>query len=329
MNDMQQYLVDEYAEDYQLGRLSRRDALKVIAAITGSVVLANSVLAACAPPLPSGAEVPPTELASAAAASATVSPEDASINASSVKFPAADAELFGYLARPAGDGVLPVVLVCHENSGLTPHIQDVTRRFAQAGYVALAVDLVSRSGGTEAVGSDSVSGELGGIPTQQFVDDFISGWHYLQEQTFAQAERVGMVGFCFGGGVTWRVAAGMPELLAAVPFYGPAPLASDVPKIQAAVLAIYGENDTRMYLRRSRHRSSHARKQQDLREGDLPRRATTGSSTTHASATTPKPRRTPGAAPWSGSQSICSSHLIKRHRHCEEGEARQSESSVR
>ena len=254
MNDMQQYLVDEFAENYQEGRLSRRDALKVIAAITGSLVLADSVLAACAPPVPSGAEVTPTAAGnvpatgstSEAAASPTVSPDDASIQASAIEFAAADANLLGYLARPAQGGAFPVVLVCHENTGLTPHIQDVTRRFAVAGYAALAVDLVSRAGGTQAVGSDNVAGELGGTPTQQFVDDFIAGRRYLQAQELAQAERVGMVGFCFGGGVTWRVAVAMPELLAAVPFYGPAPAASDVPKIQAAVLAIYGENDTRI-----------------------------------------------------------------------------------
>lgn len=245
MNEMQQYLVDEFAENYQEGRLSRRDALKVIAAITGSAVFANSVLAACAPPPTDDGPVPSTALASEAG-NPTVSPDDKSVQASAVEFPAADANLLGYLARPAQDGAFPVVLVCHENTGLTAHIQDVTRRFAQAGYVALAVDLVSRAGGTEAVGSDNVAGELGGIATQQFVDDFISGWHYLQEQVYAQAARVGMVGFCFGGGVTWRVAAGMPELLAAVPFYGPAPLAADVPNIQAAVLAIYGENDSRI-----------------------------------------------------------------------------------
>jgi carboxymethylenebutenolidase len=78
------------------------------------------------------------------------------------------------------------------------------------------------------------------------VDDFLAGWRYLQGQSFAQASRVGMVGFCFGGGVTWRVATHMPELRAAVPFYGPHPPVEDVPKIQAAVLALYGGLDQRI-----------------------------------------------------------------------------------
>ena len=89
-------------------------------------------------------------------------------------------------------------------------------------------------------------GALGGISPDQFAQDFRSGWEYLKGQSYAQAERVGMLGFCFGGGVTWVVATKMPELRAAVPFYGPQPPAADVPGIQAAVLAIYGEKDTRI-----------------------------------------------------------------------------------
>jgi len=73
------------------------------------------------------------------------------------------------------------------------------------------------------MGSDQVPGILGNTVPDQFVGDFKSGWRYLQGQPFAQADRVGMVGFCFGGGVTWQVATQMPELLAAVPFYGPHP----------------------------------------------------------------------------------------------------------
>lgn len=78
------------------------------------------------------------------------------------------------------------------------------------------------------------------------MEDFKSGWHFLQNQDFAEASKVGMTGFCFGGGVTWRVATQMPELLAAVPFYGPHPPLEDVPNIHAAILAIYGELDSRI-----------------------------------------------------------------------------------
>jgi len=268
MNIFQRYLAEEFAEDYTEGRLSRRDALKLIASVTGSLIAANSILAACAPPPEATepgvlsptdspttgplatdsptAEAAPTEAASPEATYGTVMPDDPAIVAGEVQIPAADTNLIGYLARPSAEGVAPVILVCHENRGLTPHIQDVTRRVAKAGYVGLAVDLLSRQGGSASVGEGDVPGALGNIDPDQFVEDFKSGWQYLQGQTFADAERVGMTGFCFGGGVTWRVATQMPELLAAVPFYGPHPPLEDVPNIQAAVLAIYGELDSRI-----------------------------------------------------------------------------------
>src|SRR5215207_7198683 len=268
MNIFQKYLAEEFAEDYTEGRISRRDALKLIASVTGSLIAANSILAGCAPPPESTgtsaapptdsataqpiasdsptAESVPTEAASPAADYGTVMPDDPAVVASEVQIPAADTNLMGYLARPSSEGVTPVILVSHENRGFTPHIQDVTRRFAKAGYVGLAVDLLSRQGGSAAVGQDNVPGALGNIPPDQFVEDFKSGWRYLQGQPFADAARVGMTGFCFGGGVTWRVATQMPELLAAVPFYGPHPPVEDVPDIRAAVLAIYGELDSRI-----------------------------------------------------------------------------------
>jgi carboxymethylenebutenolidase len=173
-------------------------------------------------------------------------PDDPAVIATEVEIPAPDTTLLGYLAQPSSGGGAPVILVCHENRGLTPHIQDVTRRLAKAGYVGLAVDLLSRQGGSAAVGEGNVPGVLGNIAPDQFVTDFVSGWQYLQGQPFAQADRVGMTGFCFGGGVTWQVATHMPDLLAAVPFYGPHPPLEDVPNIQAAVLAIYGELDGRI-----------------------------------------------------------------------------------
>jgi carboxymethylenebutenolidase len=177
----------------------------------------------------------------------TVAPDDPGVIAEPVEFSGEDgAALTAYLARPSGDGSFPVVLVCHENRGLNDHIRDVTRRLAKAGYVGLAVDLLSRQGGSEAVGSGSVPGALGNINPEQFAADFRGGWTYLLGQSFALAERVGMVGFCFGGGVTWLVATRMPELKAAVPYYGPHPPLEDVPAINAPVLAIYGELDQRI-----------------------------------------------------------------------------------
>ncbi len=272
MNIFQNYLASEFAEDYAEGRLSRREALKLIASVTGSLVIGNSFLAACTPaaesspqaamggtaspasgltpvPADSDSTTQPAQTTGGttpAPAAGTVSPDDPQIEAGDTLYPGDDAEIMAYLARPRGDGRLPVVLVCHENRGLTEHIKDVTRRLAKAGYAALAVDLLSRQGGSAMVGSDYAPGALGNIQPDQFVQDFYAGWRYLGTLPFIQAERVGMVGFCFGGGVTWLMATRMPELRAAVPFYGPHPPLEDVPNIQAAVLGIYAERDQRI-----------------------------------------------------------------------------------
>ncbi len=276
-NSLKQYLIDEFVEDYQEGRLTRREALKRLVGLTASLALANSLLAACAPTSATPSAVPPsaapvlptataavsgttvpsaTNVAPATTASSTanptsasslsVSPNDPDITASNIQFPGQGATLMAYLARPKGNGPFPAVLVCHENRGLTDHIKDVTRRIAKAGYVGLAVDLLSRQGGTSKVEASQVPGVLGNTPPQQFVQDFQSALEYLKTQPYVAPGRFGMVGFCFGGGVTWRCATAIAELRAAVPYYGPNPPLQDVPKIQAAVLAMYGGLDTRI-----------------------------------------------------------------------------------
>jgi carboxymethylenebutenolidase len=252
MNNFQSYLAEEFAEDYIEGRLTRRDAIKMIASVTGSALLANSILAGCMPRQASPAMTATDTMAVTEPATIpvqeTANPNDILIQFGTTDFPDATgvATLKGYLAWPSGQGRFPVILVCHENRGLTAHIQDVTRRLARAGYVALAVDLLSRSGGSASLNAADIPGILGNISPDQFAQDFTSGWHFLQGQEYAQTDRLGMVGFCFGGGVTWLVATRLPALKAAVPFYGPPPDVAEVPKIQAAVLAIYGGLDQRI-----------------------------------------------------------------------------------
>jgi carboxymethylenebutenolidase len=299
LNHLQRYLAEEAVEDYQEGHLSRRDALKMLAGVLGSMVAATSFLAACVPATPAvsvSATLPPastlpaasptetsptpataptdTAASPAATAEATaiatlavitttatapvsplptppagvrVSPDDPAITAMDVKFPAAGTTLMGYMARPKAGGAAPPVLVCHENRGLTDHIKDVARRLGKAGYVALAVDLLSRQGGTAGIAdATTIPGLLSQMSQDQMVGDFQSGLSYLQGQPNVVKDRPGMVGFCFGGGITWLCATRIPELRAAVPFYGPNPPLEDVPKIQAAVLALYGALDQRI-----------------------------------------------------------------------------------
>jgi len=239
MNDLQRYLVEEAVEDYEEGRLTRRQALRAIAGIAGAALAAQLLDAqaqSAKTPSPKGPSSTPPQ----------VLPDDADIVAGIAEFPGEGARLDGYLARPAQPGYFPIVLVCHENRGLTRHIEDVTRRVAKAGYVGLAVDLLSREGGTDKHDFDAIPGILGKAPPARHVQDFKSALTFARAQPAARGDRVGMVGFCFGGAVTWRVAAGVPDLRAAVPFYGVPVPEADVAAIGAAVLAIYAGRDDRI-----------------------------------------------------------------------------------
>jgi carboxymethylenebutenolidase len=175
----------------------------------------------------------------------TVSPDDPRIEAGPVEFPGEAGTLFGYLSRPREEGPHPAVLVIHENRGLLPHFPDVTRRLAVEGYTALAVDLLSREGGTGAfANSDQARDALGEISQEQLIADLNAGVEHLQSLPSVRPERVGVMGFCFGGGLTWLLAVRNPEVQAAVPFYGPSPPLEEVPNLTAPVLGIYAEDDS-------------------------------------------------------------------------------------
>ena len=196
---------------------------------------------------PAGETIPPTSVPPTEPQSPlSVAADDPAVQGADITFPSGDVEVMGYLAQPAEAGVYPAILVCHENRGLTDHIRDVARRFAKNGYVALAVDLLSREGGTPANDRDAVPGLLTNAGADRHVGDFMAAADYLKTLETVDAARLGMTGYCFGGGITWRVATAMPDLKAAVPFYGPAPELDQVPNIQAAVFGVYAEQDERI-----------------------------------------------------------------------------------
>ena len=206
-----------------------------------------------APVSSTATSAPPTTVAPAVTpagqiAGITVSPNDPTIIAGDVRFQSGSVTLLGYQARPATAGPHPAVLVIHENRGLVaPHFADVARRLAKEGYVALALDLVSREGGTASFTDPAqASAALGRASQQRLVEDMNGGVRYLQSLGYVRADRIGAMGFCFGGGMVWLLSTQNPDIKAAAPFYGPAPAAADVGKIQAAMLGVYGGTDTRI-----------------------------------------------------------------------------------
>ncbi len=164
----------------------------------------------------------------------------------SVEIQGEGVKIKAYEARPQGVQAAPGVIVIHENRGLVPYLRDVADALASAGYVAVAPDLLSEEGGTDAVvasGKD-IPSILPDIPREGFVKDGSSVGRYLRDE--ARATRLGIIGFCFGGGITWRYATADPDLAAAVPFYGANPPLEAVPNIEAAVYAVYGGEDERI-----------------------------------------------------------------------------------
>jgi carboxymethylenebutenolidase len=163
-----------------------------------------------------------------------------------VMYPSPDGhgEVRGYLVKPAGmTGKVPAVVVVHENRGLNPYIEDVARRVAKAGFVALAPDGLTSVGGYP--GNDEKGKELQStVDETKLMNDFFAAVEWLMTQP--DAGRVGITGFCYGGGVSNAAAVAFPELGGAVPFYGRQPAAGDVPKIKAPLLLHYAELDTRI-----------------------------------------------------------------------------------
>lgn len=154
-------------------------------------------------------------------------------------------EVRGYLVLPAkATKPVPGVVVVHENRGLNPYIEDVARRVAKAGFVALAPDGLSSVGGYP--GNDDRGRELQQqVDPEKLMNDFFAAIEFLmQHQT--TTGKVGITGFCYGGGVANAAAVAYPELGAAVPFYGRQPKAEDVPRIKAPLLIHYAELDTRI-----------------------------------------------------------------------------------
>lgn len=225
---MDQKISDLY-DEYTKGRLDRRVFLRKLFVLAGSTATAFTLL-----PL----------LENNYAKAATVTNENPELHTEFIKYPGETGEVRAYLARPKTEKKLPGVIVIHENKGLQPHIQDVTRRMAREGFLAIGPDALSPLGGTpeDVDKGRSLMRELDGQSTMK---NFVAAVQYLKTHPLSTG-KVGCTGFCWGGGMTNQVAVNSPDLSAAVPYYGRQPAVEDVPKIKASVLAHYAGSDERI-----------------------------------------------------------------------------------
>jgi carboxymethylenebutenolidase len=214
---------------YTHGGMDRRQFMERLAGIAGGAAAASALL---------------PFLENNYASADTISADDARLTSETVSFTAAGETISGYLVRPAGDHIgLPAVVVVHENRGLNPHIRDIARRVALAGFVALAVDYLSLVGGTPA-DEDQARALFGDLKPADILAVSRGAVAYLQGRTDTSG-KVGAVGFCWGGGTVNALAVAEPTLGAAVAYYGSQPK-SGVEAIQAPLLLHYAGLDDRI-----------------------------------------------------------------------------------
>lgn len=219
----------EIFDGYVHGRMTKREFLSRAAQYTAAGVTAAMVLEQLAPNY---------------ALAQQVAPDDPAIETQWVEYdsPEGNGRIRALMARPAGvSDPLPAVLVIHENRGLNPYIEDVARRLAKAGYLAMAPDGLTPLGGYP--GTDEQGRELQKqLDPARLMEDFFAGFEFLQSYPGSNG-KVGAVGFCYGGGVVNAIAVAYPTLAAGVPFYGRQPDPADVAKIEAPLLIQYAELD--------------------------------------------------------------------------------------
>ncbi len=225
---MDKKFIDLY-DEYTHAPLDRRDFISRLTALAGSTAAASALL-----PL----------LENNYALAQVVQPGDTRLETSRITWTGESGELKGYLAKPKGAGKLPAVIVIHENRGLNPHIEDIVRRLALEGFLALGPDLLSPLGGTPS-DEDQARTLIGQLDGKQTVENLVRTVSFL-EQHAGSTGKVGTVGFCWGGGMVGSLATASPDLDAGVVFYGRTPPLDDVQKIRAKLLLNYAGLDDRI-----------------------------------------------------------------------------------
>jgi carboxymethylenebutenolidase len=212
-------------DEYKDGKISRRSFLKKLTLATGSSAAALAIL-------PVLVDVDNT----------TPSQGDNEPVSQFIKYPAPKMEIRAFLSHPKNGNKFPAVVVIHENRGLQPHIQDVTKRFAKEGFLSMAPDALTPAGGTPENNQTQATEMIRNLNNADTVDNLVAAVKYLKTHPLSTG-KVGCTGFCWGGAMTNAVAVNSPDLHAAVPYYGRQPATEDVAKIKAPIMAHYAEND--------------------------------------------------------------------------------------
>ena len=226
---MDQKYIQLYDNYIHSAAMTRRDFLDRLTRLAGSATVAATLL-----PM----------LESNYARAETVPAGDPRLETGYVEYPAGDTKMRAYLAAPKGKKNLPAVIVIHENRGLNAHIEDVARRAALEGFLALAPDALGPMGGTPA-DTDKARELFEKLNAEETRQRFLAAIPYLEKHPSSNG-KVGCVGFCWGGGMANQLAVGDPTLKTAVAFYGMQPAAADVPKIKAALMLHYAGLDERI-----------------------------------------------------------------------------------
>jgi len=222
---MDQKIIDLY-DEYSHGLLDRREFLKKLSILAGGTAAAIALLSL---------------LENNHAKAEVVPKNDPRLQTDTIKYPGATGEVRAYLARPKGDEKLPGVVVIHERTGLTPHLEDVTRRVALEGFLAIAPDALSPFGGTPE-DSDKARSLMQKLDSQSNIQNFLAAVRYLKTHP-GSTGKVGVVGFCWGGEIANQVAVNSSDVVAVVPYYGSQPSSEDVSKIKASLLLHYAGLD--------------------------------------------------------------------------------------
>jgi len=230
-SDFDQELLNLF-DQYVHGQLDRRGFLDRAGKFAVGGMTAGMLLDALNPKFAEAQQVPK---------------DDKRLKTETIEFPSpqGSGKMRGYLARPANaSGKLPSILVIHENRGLNPHIEDITRRLALDNFMALAPDALTPLGGYPG-DEDKARDLFGKIDLPKTREDFVAAANYLKNRPDSTG-KLGAVGFCWGGMIVNLLATLMPDLAAGVPFYGSQPPAEEVAKIKAPLLIQYAETDDRI-----------------------------------------------------------------------------------